>query len=156
MLYPKRKKTELIFVHCTATPEGKEFHVKDIDKMHRARGFNGIGYHYIIALDGTVEPGRPEDTVGAHVQGYNSNSVGISYIGGVAKDGKTAKDTRTPEQKAAMRKLLTELKHRYPGARILGHRDISPDKNHNGRVDPFERIKECPCFDAIPEYADIR
>ena len=51
--------------------------------------------------------------------------------------------------------LLKELRNRYPEAKIMGHRDISPDKNHNGVVDPWERIKECPCFDAIPEYADI-
>lgn len=156
MIHPTRKKTDLIFVHCTATAEGREFNAKDIDRMHRQRGFNGIGYHFIIKLDGTVETGRPVDAVGAHVQNYNSRSVGISYIGGVMKDGKTAKDTRTPAQKVAMRALLTDLKRRYPGARILGHRDISPDKNGNGRVDPHERIKECPCFDAIPEYADIR
>jgi N-acetyl-anhydromuramyl-L-alanine amidase AmpD len=154
MMYPKRKTTELIFIHCTATPEGKEFHVKDIDKMHRARHFNGVGYHYIICLDGTVEKGRPEDAIGAHVQGYNHNSIGISYIGGVDAHNK-AKDTRTPAQKAAIIKLLKELRQRYPKARILGHRDISPDKNHNGRVDTYERIKECPCFDAIPEYKDI-
>lgn len=154
-MYTKRKKTEIIFVHCTATPEGKEFHAKDIDKMHRARGFNGIGYHYIICLDGSIEKGRPDDTVGAHVQNYNSISVGISYIGGVEKDGKTAKDTRTPAQKAAMVTLLRDLKAKYPGAKIMGHRDISPDLNGNGRVDPYERIKECPCFDAIPEYAGL-
>lgn len=155
MNYAKRKVTNFLFVHCTATPEGKEFHVKDIDRMHRQRGFNGIGYHYIICLDGTVEKGRPEDAVGAHVQNYNSNSVGISYIGGVEADGKTAKDTRTVAQKVAMVALLKDLRTRYPKARILGHRDISPDKNGNGRVDPHERIKECPCFDAIPEYAGI-
>lgn len=154
MLYPKRSKTDFIFVHCTATVEGKEFHVKDIDKMHRARGFNGIGYHYLIALNGDVEIGRPHDTVGAHVQNYNSRSVGISYVGGVDANNK-AKDTRTPAQKASMVALLASLKSKYPNAKILGHRDISPDKNGNGRVDPFERIKECPCFDAIPEYADL-
>lgn len=152
-LYSKRTKTDFLVVHCTATPEGKEYHVKDIDKMHRARGFNGIGYHYLITLDGTVEIGRPEDVVGAHVAGHNSNSIGISYVGGVLKDGKTTKDTRTLAQKAAIIRLLRELKGRYPNARVLGHRDFSPDLNHNGKIDPFERIKECPCFDAIPEYA---
>ena len=64
-------------------------------------------------------------------------------------------DNRTEEQKAGLRQLLKELRQRYPDAKIMGHRDISPDKNHNGVVDPWERIKECPCFDAIPEYADI-
>lgn len=76
-------------------------------------------------------------------------------MGGISRSGKPI-DNRTPEQKASLRKLLTELKQRYPDAKILGHRDISPDVNHNGKVDIWERIKECPCFDAIPEYADIK
>jgi N-acetylmuramoyl-L-alanine amidase len=145
--------TELV-VHCTATPEGREFHRADIDKMHRARGFNGIGYHYLICLNGAVEIGRPEAVVGAHVAGHNAHSIGVSYVGGVDAKNR-AKDTRTPEQKLALVNLLTDLKRRYPKARILGHRDFSEDKNHNGRIDPYERIKECPCFDAIPEYAGL-
>lgn len=153
-LYTKRKKTDFLVVHCTATPEGKEFHRADIDRMHRQRGFNGIGYHYLVCLDGTVEVGRPEDAVGAHVTGHNLCSIGISYVGGVDAKGK-AKDTRTPAQKMALRKLLTELRKRHQNARIKGHRDFSPDKNGNGKVDSWERIKECPCFDAIPEYQDI-
>jgi N-acetylmuramoyl-L-alanine amidase len=151
---PNPRRIDELVVHCTATPEGREFHRADIDKMHRARGFNGIGYHYLITLNGTVEVGRTEDKVGAHVEGHNAHSIGLSYVGGVDAKNK-AKDTRTPAQKAAIVKLLKELKGRYPKARILGHRDFSPDKNHNGRIDPYERIKECPCFDAIPEYAGL-
>lgn len=153
-MFTKRKATDFLVVHCTATPEGKPFHRADIDKMHRQRGFTAIGYHYLICLDGTVEVGRPEDVIGAHVEGHNSNSIGISYVGGVDAKGK-AKDTRTPAQKGAMVALLTTLKAKYPKAVIVGHRDFSPDKNHNGRIDSYERIKECPCFDAIPEYAGI-
>lgn len=150
-LFSPRKKTDYIVVHVTATQEGKEFHVKDIDKMHRQRGFTAIGYHYLICLDGTVEKGRPDDTVGAHVTGHNSNSIGISLVGGLSSDGKLApKDTRTPAQKVALEKLVKELAARYPNAKVLGHRDFSPDKNRNGVVDPSERIKECPCFDVIP------
>lgn len=153
-LFAKRKSTNAIVVHCTATPEGKEFTAKDIDVMHRQRGFTAIGYHFIIRLDGTVESGRPVDTVGAHVQDHNATTVSLSYVGGVDAKGK-AKDTRTPAQKAAMLCLIKQLKASYPGAKVLGHRDFSPDKNKNGRVDPNERIKECPCFDAIPEYANV-
>ena len=58
-------------------------------------------------------------------------------------------------EQMSLRKLLSELHTRYPQAKIQGHRDFSPDTNHNGVVDPWERIKECPCFDAIPEYADL-
>ena len=112
--------------------------------MHRQRGFNGIGYHYVIRLDGTVEKGRPEDAIGAHVEGLNARSIGIAYVGGVdANDINKAEDTRTPQQKAALRALLTTLRDRYPTAKIIGHRD------HPGVK------KACPCFDAIPEYAEI-
>lgn len=153
-LFAKRKVTDFLVVHCTATPEGKDFTRADIDKMHRQRGFVAIGYHYLIRLDGRVEIGRPEEAIGAHVEGYNSRSIGISYVGGVDAKGK-AKDTRTVAQKEALILLLRSLAQRYPKAKIMGHRDFSPDKNRNGRVDPYERIKECPCFDAIPEYASI-
>ena len=89
------------------------------------------------------------------VKGYNGYAINVAWMGGISNTGKPI-DNRTDAQKQTLRELLTELKHRYPDAKILGHRDISPDKNHNGVVDPWERIKECPCFDAITEYADIK
>ncbi len=141
-------------VHCTATPEGKPFTVADIDRMHRARGWAGIGYHFLILLDGTVAVGRPIDRVGAHVQGHNTGSVGIAYVGGVTASGK-GKDTRTPAQKESLRRLLADLVAKHPIKRILGHRDLSPDMNRDGKISPSEWVKECPCFDAIPEYADL-
>lgn len=88
------------------------------------------------------------------VQGYNSTSINVAYIGGIDSKGK-AVDNRTDAQKASLKKLLKELRGRYPKAQILGHRDISPDTNHNGKVDSWERIKECPCFDAMIEYKGI-
>jgi N-acetylmuramoyl-L-alanine amidase len=149
------RKINLIVVHCSATPEGRDVTAADINKMHIARGFKKIGYHYVVRLDGTVETGRKENEIGAHAKGYNANSIGVCYVGGLASDGKTPKDTRTPAQKSALKKLLHTLKQRYPDARIVGHRDLSPDTNHNGKVDKWEWIKACPCFDAIPEYANI-
>lgn len=136
------RKINEIIVHCTATPEGKDFKAADIDKWHKQKGWDGIGYHHVVDLDGTVEPGRPESKVGAHCYGHNQNSIGVVYIGGVASDGKTPKDTRTPQQKAALVKLLTELKHKYPGATIHGHRDFA--------------AKACPSFDATTEYKNIK
>lgn len=136
------RKINEIIVHCTATAEGKDFKVSDIDKWHRAKGWDGIGYHQVVYLDGSVHPGRPMDKVGAHCLGHNQNSIGVVYVGGVASDGKTPKDTRTPEQKAALRKLLTDLKRKYPGAAIHGHRDFA--------------AKACPSFDATSEYKDIK
>ena len=136
------RKINEIIVHCTATPEGKDFKAADIDKWHKQKGWDGIGYHHVVDLDGTVEPGRPESKVGAHCYGHNQNSIGVVYIGGVPSDGKTPKDTRTPQQKAALVKLLTELKHKYPGATIHGHRDFA--------------AKACPSFDATTEYKNIK
>ena len=131
-----------IIVHCTATAEGKDFKVSDIDRWHRAKGWDGIGYHKVVYLDGSVQQGRPDEKVGAHCIGHNQNSIGVVYVGGVASDGKTPKDTRTPQQKAALRKLLTDLKRKYPNATIHGHRDFA--------------TKACPSFDATTEYKDIK
>ena len=135
-----RKITDII-VHCSATPEGNSFTVADIDRWHRQRGFAQIGYHYVIYLDGTIHKGRPIELVGAHCQGHNAHSIGICYIGGLATDNKTPKDTRTPEQKQAMLNLLKELRAKFPAAKIHGHRDYA--------------AKACPSFDATKEYAHI-
>lgn len=130
-----------IVVHCTATPEGRDFSVAQIDAMHRQRGFDGIGYHYLIGLDGEVRAGRPVARAGAHVAGRNANTIGVSYVGGVDRSG-APKDTRTPAQKLALRQLLSELSVRFSSiSRISGHREYAN--------------KACPCFDARTEYADI-
>lgn len=153
-LFPTRKATKYIVVHCTASAFGRDMSAKDVDREHRQRGFSAIGYNRLIRLDGTVEQGRPDDAIGAHVSGYNSIAIGISYVGGLDAKGK-AKDTRTDAQKAAMAKLIAELVKKYPGAIVLGHRDLSPDKNHDGQITPDEWIKECPCFDAAKWWASV-
>lgn len=130
-----------IIVHCSATPEGKDYTVGDIDRWHKARGWKGIGYHYVVYRDGSVHAGRNEAEAGAHCYGHNINSIGVCYIGGLAADGKTPKDTRTAEQRVALRRLLTSLKRKYPNASIHGHRDFAH--------------KACPSFDATSEYKDI-
>jgi N-acetylmuramoyl-L-alanine amidase len=135
------RKIDEILVHCAATPEGKDFTVEDIDKWHKARGFKKIGYHFVIYNDGSIHKGRDIEEVGAHCTGHNSRSIGICYIGGVAKDGKTPKDTRTEPQKIALLELLKELKVKYPKAKIYGHRDFAN--------------KACPSFDAKTEYKNI-
>ena len=127
-----------IIVHCSATPEGKNFTVKQIDACHRQRGFNGIGYHFVIYLDGSIHVGRALAKAGAHCKGYNAHSIGVCYIGGVAADGKTPKDTRTDAQKESLVKLITELRQQFPNASVHGHREFAN--------------KACPCFDARKEY----
>ena len=146
----KRTITDIV-IHCTATKVGKDLTVDDIRKMHKAQGWSDIGYHYVVRMDGTVENGRDVDLIGAHVSGYNSHSIGVVYVGGLGANGK-ARDTRTENQKAALLNLLYDLKKIYPNAKISGHRDFSPDKNGNGTIEPFEWIKQCPCFNAIEEF----
>lgn len=136
----KRKITEII-VHCTATQEGKNFTVSDITRWHKQRGFSTIGYHYVIYLDGTRHLGRNVNISGAHCENHNSHSIGVCYVGGLASDGKTPKDTRTQAQKTALVALLRELRRIYPMARIYGHRDFAN--------------KACPSFDAKREYSII-
>ncbi len=126
-----------IIIHCSATPEGKHFTAQQIDAWHRKRGFNGIGYHYVIYLDGTLVKGRPETQIGAHCKGHNANSIGVCYIGGLARDCKTPKDTRTPAQRAVLIRLVSDLKKRYPKATVHGHCEYAN--------------KACPCFDVQKE-----
>lgn len=153
---PAKRFINEIIVHCSATPEGRDFSVAQIRACHLARKFNDIGYHYVIYRDGSIHVGRSEALVGAHTPGHNTNSIGICYIGGYATDGKTCKDTRTPAQKSALVSLIKTLIAKYPTIKeVMGHRDTSPDLNHNGIIEPFEYIKGCPCFDAIPEYKSL-
>lgn len=136
----KRNIKELI-VHCSATPEGKDYSVDTIRQWHLQRGFSDIGYHYVVYRDGSIHIGRDESIIGAHCTGHNTNSIGVCYIGGCASDGKTPKDTRTAEQKQSLVKLLKELKTKYPQASIHGHRDFAN--------------KACPSFDATKEYSSL-
>ena len=91
----------LLIVHCTATPVGREVSSAEVDQWHRQRGWKGIGYHYLIQLDGTVEPGRPEAEIGAYCQNHNEHSIGICYVGGLDNLNRPA-DTRTPAQRMAL------------------------------------------------------
>ena len=136
----RRKITEII-VHCTATPEGKDYTTKDITAWHKQRGFSTIGYHYVVYRDGSVHTGRDVNVAGAHCTNHNAHSIGVCYVGGLAKDGKTPKDTRTNVQKASLEILLRKLRTLYPTAKIYGHNTFS--------------AKACPCFDATKEYANI-
>lgn len=131
-----RSINELIW-HCTATPEGREVSVAEIDRWHRQRGWNGIGYHKVVHLDGTVSDGRSIATMGAHVKRHNRGTIGYVYVGGLDKSG-NPKDTRTDAQKATMIRLSQEAVRDYGIKKISGHRDYA--------------AKACPCFDATDEY----
>ena len=131
----------LLIVHCSAVRPGQRSSAKDINDWHREKGWNGIGYHYVVRRDGSIELGRPIEEVGAHCVGHNSHSIGICYEGGLNAAGVEA-DTRTPEQKVALRKLLEELHEQFPKAMIVGHHDLNPGK-------------PCPCYDVVTEYIDL-
>lgn len=129
-----------IIVHCSATKEGQAVTVAQIDRWHRQRGWKGIGYHYVVYLDGSIHAGRPEAQIGAHCVRHNAHSIGVCYIGG-CDCAMRPKDTRTPAQKKALLSLLKELRRRFPNASIHGHRDFA--------------AKACPSFNATKEYSNI-
>lgn len=145
-----RSINELIW-HATATPEGREVHVGEVDRWHRDRGFKrskpvgrpeltSIGYHKLVHLDGSVSLGRDPSEIGAHVTGHNANTLGFCYVGGITKTGKS-KDTRTAAQKKTMLALTRDAVGNFGLKKISGHRQYA--------------AKDCPCFDAAAEYAHL-
>jgi N-acetylmuramoyl-L-alanine amidase len=128
-----RKETKYIAVHCSATQAKQDVGAVDIDRWHRARGFTCIGYNYVIRRDGDLEIGRPELQIGAHVEGFNSVSLGVCMVGGINAQGKP-ENNFTEAQFKTLEKLLRDLRKRYPTAIIQGHRDF-PKVN-----------KACPSF----------
>ena len=137
------RKIDKLIIHCSATPEFKEFDVDDIRNWHvNGNKWSDVGYHFVIKINGTIQIGRPINKIGSHVKGKNRSSIGICYIGGMNRDMTDWIDTRTPEQKVSLIALLKELKEKYTEAIVYGHNDFT-DK------------KVCPCFDAKQEYEYI-
>lgn len=122
----KKKDIKLLVVHCSDTNDDQDLTSIDIHKMHLDFGWDGIGYHKIITKDGSVENGRPEFWVGAHVYGKNNCSLGVCLIG---------KDQFTDMQFSALESVLKEWKQKYPLAKIIGH------------CDTIKTNKTCPNFD---------
>ena len=136
------RKISKIIIHCSATPEGKDFTVQQIRQWHttpkpKGNGWRDIGYHFVIYRDGSVHVGRPIEQSGAHTSGHNAHSIGICYIGGCAPDGKTPKDTRTQAQRAALVRLVRELRAQFSGATVHGHNEFA--------------AKACPSFNVQKE-----
>ncbi|MCH5346258.1 MAG: N-acetylmuramoyl-L-alanine amidase [Muribaculaceae bacterium] len=128
------RKIDKIIIHCSATPEGRDYTVAQIRDWHvRGNGWSDIGYHYVIYRDGSIHPGRPVGVAGAHTKGHNAHSIGICLIGGCAADGKTPKDTRTHAQRVALVNLVKQLKATYgPDVTVHGHNEFA--------------AKACPSF----------
>jgi N-acetylmuramoyl-L-alanine amidase len=132
------RQIDKIIIHCTATREGDDsIDVKVVDRWHRQRGFNNIGYHFLILIDGCIQYGRDLDTIGAHTKGENQGSIGISYVGGVEKDGKTPKDTRTDAQKESLKQIVKFFKLLHPNLTVHGHNEYAN--------------KACPSFNVSKE-----
>lgn len=151
------RRIDHIVIHCSATPNGRAHRATDIDRWHQARGFRRvaalipvqtgtspaaslryIGYHFVIGLDGRVEPGRTLIEAGAHVMGHNARSIGICLIG---------TDRFTTAQWTALHDLIEQLRDQFPKARVVGHRDLSPDRDGDGKIETHEWLKICPGFE---------
>lgn len=132
-----------IVVHYSATYPHQNVTAADIDRMHKGRGFNKIGYHYFYRRDGTEEVGRQENEVGAHVAGFNTGSIGLCWAGGI--ETKTGPNVGvkniTPQQEEALIKRIKILKQKWPNAQVVGHRDLKPT--------------QCPGFDVKPWWASV-
>jgi len=139
----KTREINKIILHCSATREGTDIGVNTIRQWHMSapRNWSDVGYHYVIKLDGTVQVGRPEERIGAHVKGENTNSIGICYIGGVETDGRTPKDTMTIAQELAMFDLIHALRMRYGMIPVHGHNEYA--------------AKACPSFVVLEKYPTI-
>ena len=146
------REIKLLVIHCSATRCNVRFSVEQLRECHLQRGFLDIGYHFYITRDGVLHHCRPISEMGAHVRGFNRHSIGICYEGGLDCRGRPA-DTRTPEQRASLRLLVNQLKQCFPACRVCGHRDLSPDLNGDGEIEPEEWIKACPCFEVKREFS---
>lgn len=130
-----------IIVHSTATPSGMRVTARDIDKWHRQRGYDGIGYHFVILHNGEIQAGRAVASIGAHCKGHNEQTIGVAYVGGL-NSFKQSADTRTQAQKTSLVALIKSLIFQYPTiCKISGHRDYCNTA--------------CPSFDAKTEYKHL-
>lgn len=136
------RKINEIIVHCTASPAMRHVTVDEIRHLHvDINGWDDVGYHFLIYIDGTVVPGRPVEIQGAHCRGHNESTIGIAYVGGLLADGVTPADTRTDAQKKSLVALVSKLVKQYPVRKISSHSDYA--------------AKACPCFNASAEYSRL-
>lgn len=159
------RRIDLLVIHCSATPNGRWTSTLDIDHWHRQRGFQrkaaarsqyspaltSIGYHWVIYPNGARATGRHPDEAGAHARGVNERSLGVCLIG-------TDRYSEAQWEAVADQVRFLALKFDIPlrfadtarfgevARGICGHRDLSPDLNRNGVVEPAEWLKTCPGF----------
>jgi hypothetical protein len=144
------KTIQYLVLHCTATAEGREVYGKEIREWHlspapKGRGWKQVGYTDLFHLNGGVERlvDNNEDAVVDSWEitngavGINGIARHVVYSGGLATDGKTAKDTRTFTQKEAMKKYVLDFVRRFPGVKVAGHNQFA--------------TKDCPSFN-VPAW----
>ena len=135
----KRNKTDTIVIHCTQTPKDMDIDVAKVTEWHTQRGFDTIGYHYLIKRDGTLEKGRDESMVGSHARAVNGTSLGICLIGGSNKSGDW-ENNFNDEQFETLLSIVKELKDKYNINKVIGHYEV-------------DDVKKCPSFD-VKEWLD--
>lgn len=149
-----RKETTLGVVHVTGHKPGWGGGIEGVRAAHLARGWSDIGYHVVIDTDGSVYQGRDLWRVGAGVAGYNSTAIHVALIGGVNGAGEPDADAITDDQWDMLEDEMTRLTAEYPGIQWCGHRDLSPDLDGDGVIEPHEHVKACPTFDVLPWAAE--
>lgn len=125
---------KFLTIHCAATPEGRANTAADVSRWDVER-FGQVSYHWVVELDGNKVRTLPDTVKGAHVARANTGNIGICFIGGMTKDMKAPKDTRTPAQRQALRELVLDYRKKYPGIIVRGHNEWPGVK------------KACPSFD---------
>lgn len=143
------RQIKYIVVHCTATSRSAS--VAGILNGWKKKGWKNPGYHFLVEMDGAHHILLPVDKVSNGVKGYNSVSINLAYIGGIDGEGEPT-DTITPKQHWKIQQIIDGLLVHFPKAKVVGHRDLSPDSNENGKVDPCEWLKACPCFDVTSRF----
>jgi N-acetylmuramoyl-L-alanine amidase len=142
-----KHKRHTSIMHVSATKMSQDFTFEDCKRYHISKGWSDIGYHFYIEKDGSIHKGRPLARNGAHVRGFNKGTIGICTEGGLNEQGAPS-DTMNEMQRLSVEGLLLTLKEGNPKMKVAGHRDYSPDLNGNGKIEPFEFSKACPCYDA--------
>lgn len=149
------REINLIVTHCSATPVNIDYSVENLMRDHAARKFlPPFGYHYYYTKDGKEHIGRTLDRMGAHSKGFNEKTIGICYEGGLNVMGKP-EDTRTPQQKQAIANRIELLRKQFGNIPVVGHRDLSPDVNHDNVISKYEHLKACPCYESIDEHNTV-
>lgn len=139
-----------IVIHCTGSLSTQSTESIKSYWLHKLGWKKAGGYHYLISANGFVEYLTDISKPTNGVAGFNSSSIHVCYKGGL-----NGKDTRTPEQKESLLRIIKELKAKFPLAELRGHRDFSKDLDGDGIIEPHEWVKLCPCFSVKTEYKDL-